>query len=254
MNFVVNDNIRSLRNLGFTEYDILVYGGLVSLGKTTANEISSLTEVPYPKVYAVLKNLGKMGLVEIYRGRPMKFRARYPREALTSLRENLMKNIDDSVRKALTELEPIFQKIAWKEERGVWNIVGKRNVINKSMELIETCQKRLWIAFPNLDTLPSRSMIPGLDSAKQREVDIKILGSEEDATEALHYKGKADIRLFGDINTRYVLVDNEVLMFSISRSTFGPESWSAVWSKCENLVIQSEEHFRLAWKYGKQIY
>ncbi|MEM1753250.1 MAG: helix-turn-helix domain-containing protein, partial [Candidatus Methanomethylicaceae archaeon] len=69
-----------LKEMGFSNYESLVYLKLVLHSPSTAKEISESTGIPYTKVYNILENLALKGWIEIGHGRPMQFKAKPPLE------------------------------------------------------------------------------------------------------------------------------------------------------------------------------
>ena len=240
--------IAMLQKLGFSEYETKAYFALVSLGSPTAYEISDFTEVPYPKVYSVLEKLEKKGLVEVNRGRPTRFRALPPKQALIALKDSIIGQLELAAQKALEELEPIYKNISTREALGTWNMVGKRNVVNKLKEILEVARKEILLSFPDVENLLLDSVTRILRRTKKRGVSIKLLTSLQNRAYLRGFNKIAELRFTKDVASRYVIVDNMgSLMISIAKSEIGSESWSGVWATCRNCLQQSQEHFRYAW-------
>lgn len=240
-----------LRKMGLTQYQVKVYAGLVSLGYTTAYQISYVTKVPYPKVYAVLEELGKMGLVEMSPGRPRHFRAKPPVDAVTSLKDKFVSDLNTSLKEAVAELKNVYSVVDIREERGVWNIVGRRNVLDKMKGLLRGCKARALLAFPGIGNIAPESLIPILKGLREQQIPVRILASHEDAEQAERYKAIAEIRLIHGVESRYLVVDDNVLLISLGKPELGIDSWSAVLATCKNCLKHSVEHFEYAWKYGR---
>jgi len=244
-----------LQTLGFSEYEAKAYIALVSLGSPTAYEISDFTEVPYPKVYSVLAKLEKRGLVEVSRGRPMRFRALPLKQALTTIKDSIIDRLELATQKALEELEPIHKTISTRQALGTWNIVGKRNVINKLKEILEYARTEILLSFPDVENSLLDSMTPILKRAKKRGVSIKLLTPLQSKAYLRRFNKVAELRFARDVASRYVVVDNiGSLMISIAKSEIGSESWSGVWATCCNCLQQSQEHFRYAWSDAKRLF
>jgi len=245
--------ITTLQKLGFSEYETKAYFALISLGSPTAYEISDFTEVPYPKVYSVLAKLERKGLIEVNRGRPTRFRALPPNQALTGLKDSIIDQLELATQKALEELEPIYKTISTRETLGTWNIVGKRNVVNKLKEVLEVARKEIVLSFPDVENLLLDSVTRILKRAKKRGVSIKLLTSLQSKAYLRRVNKVAELRFTKDVVSRYVIVDNiGSLMISIAKSEIGSESWSGVWATCRNCLQQSQEHFRYAWSSASE--
>src|SRR6056297_62444 len=68
-----NDIRESLKNLGFTDYYVNLYIGLISEGEQNARELSDLTGVPYSRIYKVLNEMSEKKIIRKIDGRPSTF-------------------------------------------------------------------------------------------------------------------------------------------------------------------------------------
>lgn len=153
-----------------------------------------------------------------------------------------------AAQKALEELEPVYKTISTREALGTWNIVGKRNVINKLKEILEVARREILLSFPDVENLLFHSVTRTLRRAKKGGVSIKLLTSFQSRAYLRGVNKVAELRFTKDIVSRYVIVDDiGSLMISIAKSEIGSESWSGVWATCRNCLQQSQEHFRYAW-------
>jgi len=62
-----------LKQLGLTEYEAKACLALIRFGRCDAEKVSSISNVPLPRVYDTMSNLAKKGLVSISRTRPQLF-------------------------------------------------------------------------------------------------------------------------------------------------------------------------------------
>jgi len=247
----LEERLIPLRKMGLTQYQVKVYAGLVSLGYTTAYQISYVTKVPYPKVYSTLDYLKEMGLVEESRGRPKRFRAKPPMEAITSLQDGFVKSLKTSLKDAISELKTVYSTVDLTEERGVWNIVGRRNILSQMKGLLRASKERALIAFPEIGKISPESLTPILKELKRKQVPVRVLAVQRDKKAAECYRGLADVRFVQGVENKYVIVDDSVLHIFLSRSDLGTDSWSAIWSTHKNCLKRSEEHFEHVWRYGR---
>lgn len=247
----LEERLIPLRKMGLTQYQVKVYAGLVSLGYTTAYQISYVTKVPYPKVYSTLNDLRKMGLVEVNPGRPRRFRAKPPLDAITSLKDEYISDLNSSLKEAIIELKAVYSTVDLREESGVWNIVGKRNVLDKMKDLLKASKKRVLMAFPGIGNIAPESLTPILKELKRKQIPIRILASQEDVKVAKCYEGLTETRFVHGVESRYLIADDNVLLITLGKPELGTDSWSAVWATCKNCLKHSEEHFEYAWRYGR---
>lgn len=101
------DLILKLKSFGLTEYEAKVYLALLDRAELTAEEISSLSEVPLPRVYDVLESLEEKGFVKIISGRPRRFEAVEPKLAFQNYIAYLRRSLDQEI----LNLENLFNSL-----------------------------------------------------------------------------------------------------------------------------------------------
>ncbi|MBP1909209.1 helix-turn-helix domain-containing protein [Methanolobus bombayensis] len=70
-----------LANIGLNKYERTVYWMLLKKGELEASKLSQLSRVPIGRIYEILSDLNKYGLVEIKPSRPRKYRTIDPKIA-----------------------------------------------------------------------------------------------------------------------------------------------------------------------------
>ncbi|MFH0929216.1 MAG: helix-turn-helix domain-containing protein [Candidatus Aenigmatarchaeota archaeon] len=126
-----------LRDFGLTEYEIKAYISLLKLGIATADQISSLGNIPLPRVYDTLTELQKKGFVLISKGRPKKFRPQKPQKAINNLIELKKNNFDKNIKEMKTDskkiislLSEISPEIMREKKKEVWFTEKRSNIRN----------------------------------------------------------------------------------------------------------------------------
>ena len=94
----------SLKSLGLTKYEALVYIALLKVAGATATEIHEISGVPRASVYPVLDRLTQKNLVSVSNTSPKRFDAIAPDEGIT----NLLTHIESSADEAKKVLNEIF--------------------------------------------------------------------------------------------------------------------------------------------------
>ena len=163
--------IANLMRLGLTKYEALAYIALVQLGSGTVAEIHRLSGVPTTKLYDVLSRLESRGWVEVFRERPLRYRARPPEEVLDSTAEDLLKACED----AKTVLKEIYGRGREVEKSDVWMVRGLQNVEKRMIGMMKSAKKSIHLALSKLasDFLGKVSDI--LVSAYWKGVDVKVM-------------------------------------------------------------------------------
>lgn len=75
---------KALIDLGLQRYEAEVYRVLIELGEATVREISTKCSVPREKIYFILKNLEKAGIVRLVEKQPKRYIAMPPEEVFKS--------------------------------------------------------------------------------------------------------------------------------------------------------------------------
>jgi len=125
----------SLKSLGLTKYEALVYIALLKVTGGTATEIHEISGVPRASVYPVLDRLIQKNLVSVSNSSPKRFDAMPPDEGIS----NLLTSIEADAEEAKKVLAEIFsQRVG--VERGtqelIWSIYGLENIHLRISDLI----------------------------------------------------------------------------------------------------------------------
>jgi len=93
--------VEALKSLGLTEYEAKAYMALNIIKAGTAADIHMASDVPRSAIYGALTKLEEKGLIDVDRGKPMRYRSIAPVKAI----EKLRRKIDDDCVRAMKYLE-----------------------------------------------------------------------------------------------------------------------------------------------------
>ena len=79
----------ALKTIGLNKYERNLWVALLSRGSSTAGELSDISNVPRSRCYDVLESLADRGFVMVQPGKPMKYVAIHPREALERVKKKV---------------------------------------------------------------------------------------------------------------------------------------------------------------------
>jgi len=136
--------IESLKSLGLTKYEALVYIALLRLESATANEIHEISLVPRASVYTVIDQLLDKGLVSVSQSAPKRFAAISPEDAIT----RLMGPIERDAQYARNSLSLIDRKKTSPgqgSEDLIWNIYGIENIKKRFIDTISCAKQEIRI-------------------------------------------------------------------------------------------------------------
>ncbi len=139
--------VKSLKNLGLTEYESRVYIALVGLGEATARDVHRTSRVPRTKVYEVLRDLVDKGFVEVTASSPAYYRAVDPDTIITRLRDEFLSSINET----LEDLKSIG--FTAPKLFPVWCTKSEWGIENKIKEFIGKAREELVIATNNPEFL-----------------------------------------------------------------------------------------------------
>jgi sugar-specific transcriptional regulator TrmB len=135
-------NIASvLEKLGLSEYEARLFVAAVIKGHGTADDLAELSMVPRTSAYKALQALEDKGFVTSSTGRPTIY---HPSD-LDELRKRIMTELDETFDK-LTTVKGLLS------EKGtpqlVYTISGKKRVMAKIGEMMDTSKRRLLVSSP----------------------------------------------------------------------------------------------------------
>ncbi|ASJ10059.1 TrmB family transcriptional regulator [Thermococcus sp. P6] len=135
--------VRSLlRELGLNEYEVRAYLTLLKNGPLTAGELATLSKVPQPRIYDVIRTLMAKGFVTTTQGRPKQVVPLSPESVMDSMKRYYDERIDT----LKSALEKLYNP---KEETGSITIVKSRITLEEYIRrMIRNCRNHLSIAVP----------------------------------------------------------------------------------------------------------
>ncbi|MFP3285394.1 MAG: helix-turn-helix domain-containing protein [Nitrososphaeria archaeon] len=137
---------KDLYRLGLSEYEARAYLSLLTEGPLTATELCSRAGIPRSKVYEVLRRLAEKGWVNPGDGRPARYSARHPREAIyiwRSIREREIRKYEEE---ALEELERLSAAVQERED--ILMIMGLEAAVSTIARMLEQCDEEVFLALP----------------------------------------------------------------------------------------------------------
>jgi sugar-specific transcriptional regulator TrmB len=136
----------SLKSLGLTKYEALVYIALLQASGATATEIHELSGVPRASVYPVLERLSQKQLVSVSNASPKRFNPERPDEAI----ESLLRSVENDATRAKKVLNSIYSQSS-RIDRGdqelIWSIHGDDHIRTRLLELLQGAEKSILIIF-----------------------------------------------------------------------------------------------------------
>ncbi len=174
-------NVEELfEELGLTTYQAKVLITLIKCGETKASDIAQLSGVPRAKVYSILDQLVNMGLIDKMPERPIRFRAKPPKEIVKRLKYNIeteykktLKKIREVSRDLIKVLDRLY-KTSEIEFKGLIKVVRVGEASERETRIMfSEAKKEINIISKVFEYYPK--IRNELISAINRGVEIKIL-------------------------------------------------------------------------------
>ncbi len=163
-----DDFVRSLLDLGFSQYEARSYVGLLGPEPQTGYGVAKITGVPQPKVYEALRKLASRGAARELAGEPARFVAVPPEELLAGLQNTFEKRLELARETA--------RNFAGDGQAPGFEPVGRLTVLNQVIEAVvaslRAAERRVYLSAsaPEL-----KSLREPIEDAAGRDVDVVIL-------------------------------------------------------------------------------
>lgn len=178
----INQTRLLLINMGLNEYQASALAYLLLLGETKATTLSKTSKVPSARIYGVLDQLAKMGLVNLRPGRPILYSPRPPEDiasSLVSLSMNELKQKLKTFEDYAKHLVETSKKVYLKGEKGVPRVPLLRIVsvgevsLDETRKLYDTAKEEILILSRAMEYFPE--VADKLREAITRGVSLKIV-------------------------------------------------------------------------------
>lgn len=159
------DTIKTLQQLGFTEYEARAYAALVSEGALNGYELAKKTGIPRANIYAVAEKLVERGaILRAEHDGSQRYTPTPPRQLLRSL--------EFEHKRALVAAGRALAHQTRKHEPAVvFNLRGNE-LLAKAQQIIDTCHSTLFIA---LQASEAAALAAALRMAVERGIHITTL-------------------------------------------------------------------------------
>jgi sugar-specific transcriptional regulator TrmB len=261
----------ALKTIGLNLYERKLWIALLAKGTATAGELSQMSNVPRSRTYDTLESLAEKGFVMAQVGKPARFVAINPEEALERVKrkieldaEETKKRIDEFRKSNIVkELGDLFGKgIETITPEEIAITVKGRSQLNQQMSSMFRNAKKSVQIVTNIDGLKDlyHHHFNSLKKANASGVDISIASTidESGAEAAKHLSNISNVRSFDKsmpVKGNFVVVDGNEMLFSLTEHGKVHETKHvAVWSKSEHIASDVlEPLFKIIWGSAKPV-
>jgi HTH-type transcriptional regulator, sugar sensing transcriptional regulator len=157
--------VKSLNNLGLSNYEASVYAALVLYDNADAKEIIDFLSISKPSVYEALDHLTDMGLAVKRVTKPARYSAISPDMAISILMGNHKKAANQALA-ALKKLEK--EKVRTDKEDALWTIYGDANIEYKIRDLFSKAKSQI-------NCMIGERYLPFIENIKIRNVSLRLI-------------------------------------------------------------------------------
>lgn len=263
-----------LKTIGLNKYERNLWAALLSRGASTAGELSDISNVPRSRCYDVLESLADKGFIIIQPGKPMKYVAMPPREALERAKKKVQEDAVETADKidrlvksdSIKELERLHKenlKLV-KAEDLTGALKGRYAMLQQTETMIKKAKKSIKLMTTE-NGLKELHEHHGhlLKKASDAGVKIQIAAPvNKNTTDVVKLLGKvAQIRnveeseLVRKLAGRFVLVDGEEFLVGLTDDVkTHPTQDVALWTQSSHASSNIfEPMFELIWQHSKPV-
>jgi sugar-specific transcriptional regulator TrmB len=259
---VQTELLKKIKDFGLNSYEAKIWTALLSRGISSAGELSDISNVPRSRTYDVLESLEKKGFVMMKLGKPIKYMAIPPTEVIDVIKKRIREDSVsqehqmDELRKSdvLDQLTQLHTNgIEMVEPTDLVGMLKNRDNIYEYLEsMIKKAEKSICI-MTSADGMIRKlqHMEKSLKKAADKGVSVKILVPHNKETEKLEkdMKGIVEMKNCTDVKSRFVLIDDEKLLFFITNDKdVHPTYDTAVWIETSFFAESIRGFFEMIWK------
>ena len=260
---IVKDNLlKKLRSaFDLNIYEVKIWTALLSRGLATAGELSDISDVPRSRSYDVLESLEKKGFIMMKLGKPIKYLAIKPEEIVKRMKEHIQTDADnrvsflDDVKK-----EEVFSELELLYKQGIKRVdiyslsgafKGRDSIYAYVKTLLENAEKSVVIVTTTEGlTRKIKRYKSTLNKISKKGVKIRILAPKANSIKGINeIKGCAEIKSVEKINARFVIVDDQDIVFMVADDKLVHESYdTGVWVKTPFFTKALSTMFESTWQ------
>jgi len=259
---VQQDLLKKIKDFGLNSYEAKIWTALLSRGISSAGELSDISNVPRSRTYDVLESLEKKGFVMMKLGKPIKYMAIPPTEVIDIIKKKIR---EESSRQEVTmdELKKsdVLDQLTQLHTNGIdtvepTDLVGmlknRDNVYDYLENMIKKAESSIYIMTSADGMIRKMQYLEkSLKKAADKGISIKILVPHNKDSEKLEkdLKGIAEVKNYTEIKSRFVLIDDNKLLFFITNDKDVHPSYDvAVWIETSFFAESIKGFFEMAWK------
>jgi len=257
----------ALKGIGLNLYERKLWVALLSRGVSTAGELADLAKVPRSRAYDVLQSLAEKGFVVVQSGRPLRYVAIPPKEALENAKRRILQRAEEMARKIdemkesdiMKELEGVFERgINYVNPGDLTGAIKGRHLLYTQLENLFRNAKKYISLFAPSEILRELHDLHGdlLRALAKKGVSIRILTDknvDKELANRLKETGEVKKVEIDKELPRFCLVDGKHVVLALTDHKTHPTQDSAIWAQSEHAAAMFEHVFENLWSSAKSV-
>ncbi|ASJ10945.1 transcriptional regulator [Thermococcus sp. P6] len=245
-------------------YEARAYVALVGFGVLTPAELASVSEVPAPRTYDVLRSLEKKGFAISQPGKVNKYRPVRPENILESFIERWQERVKEELeakKKAKEELLELMSPLIETEipkygVEKVWVVRGIRNATLKTREMFEGVREKILLADDGYIAINlEKDILKAIDNGAEARIIVteNVYNRLSDSKILDYYKdGKLELRIIDKLELPMLICDDEVFfaLEDMAARYFNYET--QIWIKDPRVKALFEGRFNEYWEKARK--
>lgn len=230
-----SDALRTVQELGFTEYEAKAYLALLDEAPLTGYKVAQNSGVPRSKIYEVLSGLVKRGAVLVNHQEPVRYAPLSPKELIARRRQEMEESIDAAERS-------LARYVADTSGRGaIWDVTGRKEIFERARELIGRARRSVLLEIWHEDAHELRE---ALAEAAGRGVEVGVVAyGEPDYPFARVYHHDLVDEVTKGVGGRWIVLSIDMHEIITGIVSMGAES-RAAWTSHPGLVVPLTEFIK----------
>ena len=250
----------TLSRLGLTGYEARAYLALTRRGVATGAELARLAGLPRQRIYDVLEGLVERGFATMRAGRPLRYSAVAPAEAIGRLLEERRRELAE----AETLASELAERLAAAYEAGrdhtdplgfIEVLREPRAIAARFAELQAAAQSEILVFTKPPYATPPAENVEGLrllERGTARSVYERSLFEHPDAVEAVEQFVTAgeEARVVDELPLKLAIIDERIAMFSLKDPVAGGDELTILVVEHPALAALLRIAFDAVWETG----
>jgi sugar-specific transcriptional regulator TrmB len=244
------EKVKFFSSLGFGEYEAKALASLVKLKSGSPKEISFDSGVPQNKLYGILKDFERKGILALVPGESKRYRV----INFETFVENRIKEKENEL-KSLKKSSKNLDKIKDNEDEFIFSLLkGQQTIMNKLAEQNIVVRKEIFGVQRNWKVWGKG--IRAMKDSVKKGVDVRLIGvvNKDTKKKAREWKKigckiRGYSKKFGESPLRFTVFDNEVARITIGKPEISdPKDYVTIWTKSKPLIRILRNQFIQMWK------